>query len=163
PYGELSDAERQAYPDILGPFTIAGPDEGQLIGARTVVPFNGSGDWICTHPDHWIFAETGMTKGERIPGLVGWEFHGAPADIAGLEVVGEGNILSWGTTPGRWAATIYPGPRGNFVFNASTIWWAQGLSSPPGHMLPWSHWSRPHGPDDRVQQITHNLIRRAIG
>jgi hypothetical protein len=33
---------------------------------------------------------------------------------------------------------------------------------PPGHTLPWSHWSRPHGPDERVQQITHNLLRRAL-
>jgi hypothetical protein len=48
------------------------------------------------------------------------------------------------------------------VFNASSIFWSQGLSSPPGHMLPWSHWSRPHGPDPRVQQITHNLLRRAL-
>jgi len=162
PYGELSDAEMKTYPDILGPFRVAGPDEGQLIGARTVVPFNGSGDWICTKPDHWLFAETGMQQGDRIPGLVGWEFHGDPADLPGLEVVGEGNVRSWGTTPGRWAATIYPGPKGNFVFNASTIWWAQGLSSPPGHLLPWSHWSRPHGPDERVQQMTHNLLHRAI-
>jgi hypothetical protein len=29
-------------------------------------------------------------------------------------------------------------------------------------MLPWSHWSRPQGPDDRVQRITKNLIDRAI-
>ena len=67
-----------------------------------------------------------------------------------------------GETPQQWTATIYPGPKGNFVFNASTIFWAQGLSSPPGHTLPWSHWSRPHGPDERVQQITHNLLRRAL-
>ncbi len=32
---------------------------------------------------------------------------------------------------------------------------------PWGHMLPWSHWSRPHGPDERVQGITHNLLQRA--
>ena len=34
------------------------------------------------------------------------------------------------------------------AINASTIFWSQGLSMPPGHTLPWSHWSRPHGPDD---------------
>ena len=60
-----------------------------------------------------------------------------------------------------WTATIYPGPKGNFVFNAATIFWAQGMSTPPGHMLPWSHWNRPHGSDPRVQQITHNLLERA--
>jgi hypothetical protein len=114
-------------------------------------------------PDHWIFKGTGMKKGDGIPGLIGWEFHGdPPADIKGLEVVARGTAFHGGHTPQEWTATIYPGPKGNFVFNASTIFWCQGLSSPPGHMLPWSHWSRPHGPDERVQKITSNLLRRAI-
>lgn len=174
PFGPLSEAERSTYAEVLGPFDEVGPDEGELIGARTTVPFNGCGDWICTRPNHWMFDGTGMRQGDRIRGLVGWEFHGDPADIPGLEIVGEGPVHSdvayapgavkdRGHLTGRWTATIYPGPQGNFVFNASTIWWAQALSSPPGHMLPWAHWSRPHGPDERVQKITSNLLRRAIG
>lgn len=145
-----------------GPFPERGPDEGYLIGARNVEPVNGGGDFIITAPDHWIYEGTGVKQGDRIPGLIGWEYHGdPPSDLPGLEVVAEGVALQGGTVPQRWAATLYPGPRDNFVFNASTIFWVQGLSSPPGHMLPWSHWSRPHGPDRRVQQITANLLRRA--
>ncbi|MBC8354915.1 MAG: hypothetical protein H8E66_23295 [Planctomycetes bacterium] len=161
-YGPLRDEELKSYGKILGPFDTSGPDERRIIGARTVVPFNGGGDWVCTKPDHWIFAGTEMNSGEAIPGLIGWEFHGDP-DVAraGLEIVGEGNVWAGGTRRGQWASTIFPGPKDNFVFNASTIYWAQGLASPPGHLLPWSHWSRPHGPDSRVQQITENLLRRA--
>jgi hypothetical protein len=66
-----------------------------------------------------------------------------------------------GVRKSAWAATIYPGPKENFVFNAATIFWCQDLSMPPGHTLPWSHWSRPHGPDARVQRITHNLLKKA--
>ena len=147
-----------------GPFPERGPDEGYLIGARNTEPVNGGGDWIVTKPDHWIFAGTEVKSGEHIPGLVGWEYHGdPPQDIPGLEVVATGIALVGGRRPQKWTATIYPGPKGNFVFNASTIFWSQGLSSPPGHTLPWSHWTRPHGPDERVQQITHNLLKRAIG
>jgi hypothetical protein len=145
-----------------GPFPERGPDEGFLIGARNVSPVNGGGDWIIIKPDHWIFEGTGVKKGDRIPGLIGWEYHGDPPDVPGLEVVAEGTALQGGTVPQHWTATVYPGPKGNFVFNASTIFWAQGLSSPPGHTLPWSHWTRPHGPDERVQRITHNVLRRAI-
>jgi hypothetical protein len=146
-----------------GPFPHRGPDEGYLMGSRNVDPVNGGGDWVCSRPDHWIFEGTGMKKGEAIPGLIGWEYHGdPPKDIPGLEIVAEGTALQGGVNPQQWTSTIYPGPKGNFVFNASTIWWCQDLASPPGHWLPWSHWSRPHGPDDRVQQITHNLLRRAI-
>jgi len=146
-----------------GPFPHRGPDEGLLMGARNVEPVNGGGDWTITKPDHWIFAGADVAAGESIPGLIGWEYHGQPADIPGLEVVAGGTAWQGGVNPQQWTATIYPGPKGNFVFNAATIFWAQGLSSPPGHTLPWSHWSRPHGPDERVQRITHNLLRRALG
>ncbi len=144
------------------PFPTEGPKANKLIGAHSVYPFNGGGDWVCAEPKHWIFEGTGMKKGEGIPGLIGWEFHGDPADLPGLEVVAEGDALSGGVRPVHWASTIYPGGKGNFVFNASTIWWSQGLSSPPGHILPWSHWVRPHGPDPRVQRITANLLRKAL-
>jgi hypothetical protein len=144
------------------PFPMEGPKANRLIGAHSVYPFNGGGDWICTNPKHWMFEGTEMKAGDRIPGLVGWEFHGDPADIAGLEIVAEGDALSGGVRPSHWTATIYPGPKNNFVFNAATIWWTQGLASPPGHMLPWSHWVRPHGPDARVETITRNLLRRAL-
>jgi hypothetical protein len=146
-----------------GPFPERGPDEGYLIGARNVEPVNGGGDWVVTRPGHWIFEGTGVKKGDRVPGLVGWEYHGdPPADLPDLEVVAEGRAWVGGTRPQHWTATVYPGPKGSVVFNASTIFWAQGLSAPPGHMLPWSHWSRPHGPDARVQRITENVLRRAL-
>ena len=128
------------------------------------MPVNGGGDWIVTKPDHWIFEGTETKAGDRIRGLVGWEYHGDPPDdLPGLEVVAEGTALRGGVEPSHWTATIYPGPRDNFVFNAATIFWCQGLASPPGHLPVWSHWARPHGPDERVQRITQNLIERAIG
>jgi len=145
-----------------GPFPHRGPDEGFLMGARNVDPVNGGGDWVCVKPEHWMFAGTGMQKGDRIPGLIGWEYHGDAPAIPGLEIVGAGTAFQGGTNPQQWQATVYPGPKKNFVFQASTIFWAQGLGHPPGHTLPWSHWSRPHGPDERVQQITKNLLDRAI-
>ncbi|MCG3195649.1 MAG: hypothetical protein GHCLOJNM_00116 [bacterium] len=158
-YGGLSEAEK-AYP--MGPFDIEGPNEATLIGARTISPFNGAGDWIVKEATSWIFEGTGMKEGDSIPGLVGWEFHGDPADIAGLQVVAGGETINSGGQKANWTATLYPGPKGNWVFNASTIWWAQGLSSPPGHMIPYSHYGRPHGPDPRVERITRNLLDRFL-
>ncbi|MBI5769164.1 MAG: twin-arginine translocation signal domain-containing protein [Verrucomicrobia bacterium] len=157
PYGGMSTEpgfnEKKMYSKI-------GPDEGLLMGAVNVIPVNGGGDWIVAKPEHWLFAGTGLKKGDSIPGLVGWEYHGKPAKIPGLEVVAEGTAWKSGTQPQRWAATVYPGPKNNWVFNAATIFWSQALSSPPGHMLPWSHWNRPHGPDDRVQRIMTNFLER---
>lgn len=158
-YGGIRPKEHPWMEDL----PVEAPNEATLIGAQTVTPFNGSGDWVVTRPEHWLFAGTKMKKGDRIPGLVGWEFHGEPADIAGLEVVAEGVTYTGDDKESHYTATIYPGPKGNFVFNASTIFWAQGLSQPPGHMPPISHHGRPHGPDERVQRITTNLFERFKG
>ena len=160
PYGAENDYAVGRERDH-GPFPYRGPDEGLLMGARNVEPVNGGGDWTATKTNHWIFENTGMKDGDSIPGLIGWEYHGQPADIPGLDIVGGGTAWQGGETPQQWTATIYPGPKGNIVFNAATIWWAQALGDPPGHTLPWSHYSRPHGPDERIQQITHNLLRHA--
>lgn len=162
-YGPLRDDELESYQNLFAGLQGTAPDERKIIGARSVVPFNGGGDWTCTYPDHWVFAGTGMARGDSIPGLVGWEHHGEPdRSRAGLEVLAEGSVWAGGDREGRYAATLFPGPKENYVFNAATIFWAQGLATPPGHILPWSHWSRPHGPDPRVQKITMNLLDRAI-
>jgi hypothetical protein len=158
-YGGIREQEKAYMADL----PVEAPNEATLIGAQTVSPFNGSGDWVVTRPDHWLFKGTGLKKGDRIPGLVGWEFHGEPADIPGLEVVAEGTTINGSDKEAHWTATLYPGPKGNFVFNASTIFWSQGLSAPPGHMPPISHHGRPHGPDERVRRITRNLFERFRG
>ena len=32
---------------------------------------------------------------------------------------------AWRPNAGRHSSVIYPGPKGNWVFNAGTIWWAE--------------------------------------
>ena len=104
-----------------------------------------------------------MKKGDSVKGIVGWEWHGAPAkNLPGLQVVAEGETSINGKKPGHYTATIYDGPKGNIVFNAATIWWANGLSSPPGHVNPSRHGVTQQGPDERVQQITHNCSRESL-
>jgi hypothetical protein len=41
-YGEFREEEKQAYSKVLGPFENPGPDERDIIGARTAVPFTAS-------------------------------------------------------------------------------------------------------------------------
>ncbi len=137
------------------------PYANELVGAHSTGPVTGGADWICRLPDHWLFAGTGMRRGDGIPGLVGWEWHGDPAPIPGLEIVASGPTQS---APGQlndgfYTATLYPGTKGNIVFNASTIWWGDGLSEPPGYIRP-KVYTEPKGPDTRVQQITRNLLAR---
>ena len=140
------------------------PYANELIGAHSTGPVTGGADWVCARPEHWIFAGTGMKKDEGIPGLVGWEWHGDPANIRGLEVVATAPTQSapGKLNNGQFTATLYPGPRGNIVFNAATCWWGDGLSEPPGYVRP-SVYTSPQGPDRRVQQITRNILERMRG
>jgi hypothetical protein len=102
-----------------------------------------------------------MKNGDGIPGLVGWEWMGAPAKIPGLEVVARGRV-TYARVEREYTATLYPGPKDNVVFNAATIWWADGLSAPPGYVTPSAHAATPKGPDPRIQRITANLFRRML-
>jgi hypothetical protein len=161
-YGPIQEeAVKAGFPE-LRLLKENGPNEATLIGARSTFPVTGGADWICAHEKHWLFAGTGMRNGDGIPGLVGWEWHGDPADIRGLEVVARGQVKNRGAV-GTYTATVYPGPKNNFVFNAATIWWSDGLSEPPGYLHPSAHGARPRGPDRRVQRITANLLNRMKG
>lgn len=161
-FGPRDEAVFKRFPTMEN-FPYVSPHEDMLLGARSNFPptCTGGADWICTLPDHWIYAGTGMKPGDRIPGLIGWEFQSGPAAIPGLEVLATGPTQD---SPGKlngstYAATIYPGGKGNFVFNGSTCWWADGMAEPPGYVRP-SVYTTPHGPDARVQRITANILDR---
>jgi hypothetical protein len=157
-FGPLEERAVKQFPEYKE-FKKFGPSEATLIGARNVYPYCGGADWICADEKHWLFDGTGMKNGDGIPGLVGWEWMGAPADIPGLRVVAKGKVSYEGIDE-TYTATIYPGPKDNFVFNAATIWWSDGLSEPPGYQHPSAHGAKPKGPDARVQRITSNLLDR---
>ncbi|MEM9659961.1 MAG: N,N-dimethylformamidase beta subunit family domain-containing protein, partial [Planctomycetota bacterium] len=139
------------------------PYANELIGAHSTGVVTGGADFVCVKPEHWIYRDTSMRQGDPIPGLIGWEWHGDPAPIEGLEVVAAGPTQQAPGEPngGQYTATTYPGPLNNFVFNASTCWWADGLSEPPGYVRP-NVYTEPLGPDQRVQQITRNVLDRMI-
>lgn len=160
-FGPRDEGMVKRFPS-MGLFPHQSPAEGLLLGARSnVPPCTGGADWICSRPNHWVYEGTEMEEGDKIPGLIGWEFHGDPASITGLEVLATGPTQDAPGKPngGVYTATIYPGPKGNFVFNASSCWWADGLAEPPGYVRP-SVYTSPQGPDLRVQKITANLLDR---
>jgi hypothetical protein len=136
-------------------------DEEKLMGLTSYGP--GYGDWIVKNPGHWIYEGTGLKSGDRIPAIVGWEYHGPPfAAFKDLQVVAESPMHQAEMKNGH-AAIVYPGPKGNWVFNAGTIWWSEGLSQPPGH-IPAGHnpSMRTFGVNPHVQKITSNVLARMI-
>jgi hypothetical protein len=134
--------------------------EHELMGATSYGV--GFADWTSDAPEHWAFEGTGMKKGDRVAGLVGWEYHGAPlGSQAGLVVLSQGPVYAnSGERTGTYATTLYTARRGNLVFNAGTCWWNLVLSSPPGSRNPpRKDFLRS---DRRIQRITKNVLDRMI-
>jgi hypothetical protein len=104
-----------------------------------------------------------MKEGDRVPGLVGWEYHGPPLrNDPSLVVLASGKVTNrrGEEQSPDYAATVYHGPRGNVVFNAATCWWSMLLAAPPGFVNPPEEdFARS---DPRVQRMTQNLLARMI-
>jgi hypothetical protein len=144
--------------------------EQELMGASSWGV--GYCDFVCRKPDHWVYAGTGMKLNDAIPDLVGWEYHGMPIGSQGdLEILAQNKPI-----PNRFTdedatdhvATLYSTSKGNFVFNAGTCFWSMLLSSPPGFKNPVCNLGRDGyrtldftNPDERVIQITRNLLNKA--
>ena len=117
--------------------------------------------FVCKQPDHWVYEGTGMKLNDSIPDLVGWEYHGPPMrDDPSLVVLAKGKTRRYRDETNReYAAVLYTAAKGNFVFNASSCWWADGLATPPGYVRP-SVYTSPKGPNPRAQRITANILER---
>lgn len=124
--------------------------------------------FVCRMPGHWLFKGTGMQKGDSIPNLVGWEYHGRPVgDQEDLKVVAENKVNTVGfgrRNPENWVSTIYTTEKGNFVFNAGTCFWIQPLAHTPAyqHPMQMDRIMDFSVPDPRVQQMTKNLLAKAL-
>ena len=145
-------------------------DEHTLMGSTSYGP--GYGDWVVKNSGHWIYEGTGLKGGDKIPAMIGWEYHGPPSpDIPGLVEVARSVVWQMGDAGASKPETkelihtgvVYPGPKGNWVFNAGTIWWPEALSQPPGHIpAGYNPEMRTFGVNPQIQKITSNILDRMI-
>jgi sugar lactone lactonase YvrE len=106
---------------------------------------------VVSNPEHWIFAGTGVTRGETLEFIVGSEWdrvHNNGLTPASLETVTTSYGLSTeGVTEVSNATVYYPTPT-SVVFAAGTLSWALGLG-------------REGVVDSRIQRMTENILARA--
>ncbi len=145
-------------------------NEEKLMGNSSYGP--GYGDWVIKNSGHWIYEGTGLKDGDKIPAMIGWEFHGPPSpnieglvEVAGSVVwqMGDAGASRPGTKEKVHSSVVYPGPKGNWVFNAGTIWWPEALAQPPGHIpAGYNPEMRTFGVNPLIQKITSNILGRMI-
>jgi hypothetical protein len=90
-------------------------------------------DWVVTNDNHWVYANTGLSNGDILPGLIFYEWDGFVSNAVtpvGLTILASG-VVPNNVRPGsRHEASIYE--RGQaFVFTAGTIYFNQNLRDQP--------------------------------
>jgi hypothetical protein len=126
--------------------------ENALIGEMyTIFSVMDSFPLIAGNASHWVYEGTGVTDGETLSHVVGFEWDYAYRDEntpPGLEVVASSPTFSaYGASSESNVTVYYPTPT-SLVFAAGTIQWAWGLGK-PGYE------------DARIEKMTENVLRRA--
>jgi hypothetical protein len=141
---------------------------GQMYGHIVIAP----GNYVCSNANHWIYAGSGMARGDSILNLIGPEYDRVWPALAppGLEILAispvtpnfghdrgvEDASLPNEPNPPVHNATIYTAPSGATVFSAGTIQWSWALDD----------WGSPESAgvrtplDARVGRITANILGR---
>ena len=120
---------------------------------------------------HWAYEHTGLTNGQTLSGLLGYEVDGSWDSSAGNGVnsasPASGTVrlasspFSYDTYLGHSFMTIYTACNGAQVFATGSMQWNWGLDDFAGEIAP----PPPYGPfvHPAAQQMTHNLLRTFSG
>ena len=158
------DASNPAtYPLITTAFrNVHGDLPGQPEDAVVGIMYNSeepaSGDIIVENTGTWIFTNTGLSDGDHLPGILGYEvdalFNDAttPADI--IDVAHSPYVL--GGQSFAADSSVYQAASGAWVFATGSVEWDWGLND----ISPW-------GPTSSLvnaatQQITRNVLNQFI-
>ena len=113
------------------------------------------GDIVVDNPSHWVFAGTGLKKGDKLIGLLGYEvdaIQGVAAPPGVIRLAHSPYVNDRGQS-GFSDMTIYTTARGTIVFSAGTIQWSWGLD-------PFGDPDRVLRQSDAAKQITRNILDR---
>ena len=111
-----------------------------------------STNWVVQNASNWVYAGTGWTNGQAIPGIVGYEYDhyfGDSNTPPGVTVLSNSPLVN---TENGQADTqngaIYTAPSGARVFAASSIQFSWGLDNWGGNTFA----------NAGIQQMTSNIL-----
>lgn len=129
--------------------------ESVLTGAMFTTQVKKAFPYVISNPTHWVFAGTGVKKGEDVQGMVGYECDKVFSEFPkpkNVQVLSSSPVVTTKGAPDTCQSTIYKAPSGAIVFNAGTIQWSSRLDS----------WHSRYGESDIIEKITTNLLRATL-
>ena len=150
------DVTKRATTTVEWRNPIVNKPENALLGVMyEFYPVNG--DIVIDNASHWVFANTGLRNGDRLPGLLGYEADRifTANSPAGLVRLAHSPLVAE-TGPGYSDMTLYTHASGAKVFATGSMQWAWGLDDYFGG------WSHDYLLNAAAQQITRNVMDRFV-
>jgi hypothetical protein len=148
-----SDPNKRLLTTVTWRDPIVNRPEETLLGVQ-YEHYPVDADMVIANASHWVFANTGLSNGDKLPGLVGYEadrkFGIGPANTV---VLAHSPVVSE-IGAGYSDMTIYTHASGANVFATGSIQWAWGLDD----YFAW--WSHTYLVNEAAQQITRNVLGR---
>lgn len=115
------------------------------------------GDIVVDDASHWVFAGTGLRRGDRLQGLLGYEVDAVHHidSPPGLVRLAHSPYVNANGETGYSDMTIHTTSRGVLVFATGTIQWSWGLDD-------FGHPDRVARQSEAAKQITRNVLDRMI-
>jgi hypothetical protein len=121
------------HPDITARWRDAaiGRPEHDLLGSwyeSYQFPYGAGYDWTVSADDHWLYEGTGLTNGDIVPGLVGYEWDHAPDPLPnGVRRLSRTEFRDGKDRTRRHEAVERIHPGGGRVLNVGTTYWPRML------------------------------------
>ncbi len=103
---------------------------GEMVGGY--FDWNTSYDWVIADASSWVFKGIGLRNGDRLPGLVGYEYDKVFANYPqppGLDILASSRVHNIKNADDVSNATLYTARSGARVFDVGSIHWSWGLDS----------------------------------
>lgn len=139
-----------------GEYRKLGNPEAKLLGVAYEQTSAGD-DWVVSNPNHWVFEDTEVKKGDAFKKLIGPEydsiFEGIPT--GSREILAE-SVINPGPKQGHSYSCLVTHDSGARVFTTGSLDWVFGLD---GYRLGHAR-DYPIAEDPRAQKIASNVLRR---
>jgi len=133
---------------------VSRPEDG-LVGTM-YVSSPVSGDVVVGDTSHWVFAGTGLSAGDHLDGLLGYEVDRSTSSAPPTTIVlTHSPFTARDGSVSESNMTIYSTAARGFVFATGTMYWAFGLDDYNLSLRPFAPVSA------AAQQITRNVLEHA--
>jgi len=132
-------------------------------------PRKGGYSWVVADASNWVFAGTGLKNGDRLPGLIGYEYDKVDTHYPvppGVEILTSSPVVNDVNHEQDISnATLYTTTSGARVFNAGTFEWSWGLDDNSSIESSWSPGNNSPHPslvNKAAQTITANILQNFL-